>query len=389
MRKGRAALVAFACALFIALPQSDWVFDTLFLRGGELAAKLLPHTAQAREPLDYADERLWSSLPWIEDRADAVPDRSGLRDAQAEAAADVFFVSPTGYFGWGWNAPVLEAGAGVFASLADHLAGTMLMVHATPFNGVARVFAPRYRQMSGYGYLSTNMEARQRAEDLAFRDVLLAFRHYLTNWNEARPLILVGHSQGSYMLARLLREASRHGLADGLEPLTSKLVVAYLLGAALRPSDVPIPVCASPEQTGCIVGYNAFAHGGTASNFLLARSAGMSEEEAKEIICVNPLTWRLDGLIAPASSNRGSRPIRAIQGWRTGQFMGELRPGLFSAQCVGGVLWTEAPVESGFSQSTFPGRNHHGAESSFFFLAHRVNAELRVRAFQGEGRDLR
>ena len=110
-----------------------------------------------------------------------------------------------------------------------------------------------------------------------------------------------------------------------------------------------------------------------------------SEEETKEIICVNPLTWRLDGLAAPASSNLGSRPIRAIQGWRTGRFMGELRPGLFSAQCADGVLWTEAPAESGFSQSVFPGRNHHGAESSFFFLAHRANAELRLRAFQGEG----
>jgi hypothetical protein len=382
---GWAAVVALACALFVALQQSDWLFDALFLAAGELAARLLPHTVEALEPLDYADDRFWSGLPWTDDRADGVPDDSGLRDAQAEAVADVFFVSPTGYFGWDWNAPVLEAGANVFGRIADHLAGTMLMVHATPFNGVARVFAPRYRQMSGYGYLSKNMEARQQAEDQAFRDVLHAFRHYLAKWNAGRPLILVGHSQGSYLLARLLREASKVGFADGLVPLASKLVAAYLLGAALRPRDVPIPVCAAPEETGCVIGYNAFEHGGEASNFLLARSARMSEEETKEIICVNPLTWRLDGLAAPASSNLGSRPIRAIQGWRTGRFMGELRPGLFSAQCADGVLWTEAPAESGFSQSVFPGRNHHGAESSFFFLAHRANAELRLRAFQGEG----
>jgi hypothetical protein len=239
------------------------------------------------------------------------------------------------------------------------------------------------------------MPARQRAMDLAYSDVLRALTQFRA-WNNGttRPLILLGHSQGSYILARLLRDIYS-GRIDGSDELKSQLVAAYLIGAALLPEDVPIPVCDTPEALACVVGYNACVHGGNASNLLIARSMQLTKEEAERIICVNPLSWQHNEQKAPAHLNNGSRPIRILHGVRTGNYMGKLQEGMFSARCDKGILWTEAPsdseagweITSGYPFPMFPARNYHGAELSFFFLSHRDNAQLRLSNFLAKHRE--
>jgi len=41
--------------------------------------------------------------------------------------------------------------------------------------------------------------------ELGFRDVLAAWTHYLRYDNHGRSVVLIGHSQGSRMLMRLIR----------------------------------------------------------------------------------------------------------------------------------------------------------------------------------------
>src|SRR5437016_2511754 len=48
-------------------------------------------------PPDYSKTSSWAALPSIKDSADAVPAQSGLKDEQAAAVADVFFIHPTTY----------------------------------------------------------------------------------------------------------------------------------------------------------------------------------------------------------------------------------------------------------------------------------------------------
>lgn len=54
--------------------------------------------------------------------------------------------------------------------------------------------------------------------DLAYTDVLAAFRNYLANDNQGRGFVLVGHSQGAFHLSRLVKEE-----IDG-KPLASQMV---------------------------------------------------------------------------------------------------------------------------------------------------------------------
>jgi hypothetical protein len=73
-------------------------------------------------------------------------------------------------------------------------------------------------------------------------------------------VVLVGHSQGSFILAELMRQE-----VDG-KPIQSRIVSALLLGATLsvpRGKDTggtfqQIPLCRSASQTGCLIAYSAF-----------------------------------------------------------------------------------------------------------------------------------
>ena len=85
------------------------------------------------------------------------------------------------------------------------------MVHASIFNGVGRIYAPYYRQMTGFGFLADEEHPglrsdKQRAIDLAYSDVRKSFMVFLEKWNQERPIFLVGHSQGSHMLFKLIEE---------------------------------------------------------------------------------------------------------------------------------------------------------------------------------------
>lgn len=132
---------------------------------------------------------------------------------------------------------------------------------------VCRVFAPVYRQVTLTSLVSriSGQEPPpgdpEDAGEIAYADVLDAFRHYMANDNGGRGVVLIGHSQGAGVLNRLVREE-----IDGDDDLRERLVSALLLGSTVR---VPgedgadgdfenIPACSSPEDTGCVVSYAAF-----------------------------------------------------------------------------------------------------------------------------------
>ena len=90
------------------------------------------------------------------------------------------------------------------------------------------------------------------AIELAYGDVRAAFRFFLERYSRGRPFILAGHSQGSVLAARLLeQEIAGSGLSE-------RLVAAYLIGGPINDAPGPgVPACAAPEQTGCLVAWNA------------------------------------------------------------------------------------------------------------------------------------
>jgi hypothetical protein len=305
---------------------------------------------------DYADGRNWAALPTRHDQADAVPRKTTLRDQQATADADVFFVHPTTYFWRGsWNADVANA------HLNRYTDRSTIRKQATVFNAAARIYAPRYRQATLYSFFDSTAEGNSRqALNLAYADVRTAFQYYLAHYNQGRPIIIAGHSQGTDHATRLL-----HEFFDNDPKLRRQLVAAYLIGFKVRPHEYQtILPCTDSLATGCFIAYNSVD---TGNDFLPFRHFAVT----------NPLTWTTDTLRAPASLNRGG----------VGQGFKRIDPHVTDAKIHDGLLWVTPPKPGGYPRFILPGElilrhSFHIADYSLFYLNLRENAQTRVRAWQ-------
>lgn len=168
------------------------------------------------------------------------------------------------------------------------------------FASHCRPFAPLYRQVTLNG-LRAAMAGGKLVLDrgVQYDDVLEAWNHYLKNDNGGRPVAIIAHSQGSFIMTRLIAEE-----IDG-KPAQSRLVSAILLGTNIpvpKGQDVggafkKIPLCRKPDQTGCLISYASFRSTlPPPANTLFGRVTGDGMESA----CTNP-----------AALGGGSGPLHA------------------------------------------------------------------------------
>ncbi|MEP7211319.1 MAG: DUF3089 domain-containing protein [Alphaproteobacteria bacterium] len=153
-----------------------------------------------------------------------------------------------------------------------------------------KVYAPMYRQFS-LGALRARMSgggavpSRGNPGD-ANADVDDAWDYYLAHLNQGRGVIIVGHSQGSGQITRLIA-----GKVDGKD--AQKLFVsAIIMGTAFQVppgkdiggSFKSIPVCHKAGEIGCVVTYSSFR-----DTIPPAPTAGFGiGRTGMESVCTNP-----------------------------------------------------------------------------------------------------
>ncbi|MDB5705669.1 MAG: hypothetical protein JWN66_2785 [Sphingomonas bacterium] len=314
----------------------------------------------------YADPTLWIARPGM--RGDpALWTPAGYTPAAAPEAA-VFYIHPTSYLnGARWNAPVDDPEANIRAEL-------FLRGQVTAFNEVGAIWAPRYRQATFGAFLTSEPEA-QKALDLAYGDVATAFDQFLKEAGD-RPIILVGHSQGAFHLARLLRDR----IAG--TPLGKRVVAAYVVGWPVsRSADLPrmgLPECAAADQAGCILSWQSFAEPADPALIFDTFDAttgftGASRKDTR-LICTNPLTGTPDAA-APATANLGTLvPDEALSN-------ATIQAGQVPARCDGrGLLLIGAPPAVG--NYVLPGNNYHVYDYSLVWANVRADAARRLAAFK-------
>ena len=131
--------------------------------------------------------------------------------------AEVFFIHPTMLLeGPAWNADLDDE------EMNESVDVWPIRHQASAFAGAGRVFAPRYRQ-AHVRIFSLGDSLSWAAAEIAYQDVKAAFLKFL-EWSDGRPIVLAGHSQGSFHGRRLLQE-----FFDG-KALSERLVAAYLPG---------------------------------------------------------------------------------------------------------------------------------------------------------------
>ncbi|MFY0562874.1 DUF3089 domain-containing protein [Archangium lansingense] len=329
--------------------------------------------ARPPTPPDYTQPSAWSALPELKDLADTVPPSSPGVD-QSQAPVDVFYIHPTTYIGGEWNGPIDDA---ALNTATDRVA---TLIQASAFNACCAIYAPRYRQANMTAFTSQGKDGLA-AVDFAYQDVAAAFRYWREKYNHGRPFILAAHSQGTVMARRLLREA-----VSGT-PVRNQLVAAYLIGMPmsegnLRQTLPDIPFCDSPEQTGCLISWNARSPGYT-ERIQVRNVVADTASEVGPTLCVNPLTWRHDTEAAPRERNEGAVFLEATPP--------QVMPGLTGAQCKEGklevVLGGELPRDfmSRLLDRAMGEGNHHPVEYQLFYMNIRRNASERVAAFLRTG----
>jgi hypothetical protein len=220
------------------------------------------------------------------------------------------------------------------------------IVQASRFSQQCTVWAPMYRQVTVAGLARGLVAGPSTA--IAYASLLAAWKDYLAHDNHGRPIIFIGHSQGSALLIRLLRTQ-----VDPSPTLRKRMVSAILLGGNVQ---VPtgrlvggtfqhIPVCRASSQTGCVIAYSSFGSPPPANSLFGRAGQGVSVQSgqggagSQQVVCVNPVTFssRVGALqpffLAVTAPTSG---VRVLTPWVT-------FPGLYTAQCrqSDGATWLQ------------------------------------------------
>lgn len=189
--------------------------------------------------------------------------------------ADCFYVYPT----------VSDQKTGNANFHIDPQQRSIALYQAARYSQYCRVFAPMYRQLTLSAIVvgSPTTKANPR---LPLDDVRSAFRDDLAHFNHGRPFVLIGHSQGSFVLRSLIKLD-----VDGKAAVRKRMLSAILLGGNVlvkTGSDVGgdfkhIRACHSNRQLGCVVAFSTFDTPVVASS-----KFGVSSTAGQSVLCTNP-----------------------------------------------------------------------------------------------------
>jgi len=187
---------------------------------------------------------------------------------------DVFFIYPTMFLdqkNFNWNADIDDN------SLNKNIINRSIKYQASAFGKVGNIYVPFYRQSHYKVYINPFSRHEEKSRAIAYSDIKKAFKYYLDNYNDGKPIIIASHSQGSILSAMLLKD-----FFDG-KPLQKKLVIAYLPGTKIVDDYFEkIKKLEKSDEVGGYVSWNTYKKGSYPKKY---------EEWFKGATTTNPITW--------------------------------------------------------------------------------------------------
>ncbi|HLG38558.1 MAG TPA: DUF3089 domain-containing protein, partial [Chitinophagaceae bacterium] len=299
---------------------------------------------------DYGDLNYWAAHPWKWDPSDSIPKQ--LRYEPRDTSVDVFFIHPTTYTKKikGNNAVIDDD---YLNAKSDY---SSILYQASVFNQQCRIFSPRYRQASIKVFFDKDEKARAAAFKIAYTDIVAAFEYYLQYLNNGRPIIIAGHSQGSLLAEKLLKDYFEN------KPLQKQLVVAYIPGWSV-PKEYysSLQMCNDSLETGCLCSWRTFRN-----NYV---PRFLKFEQGNSYV-TNPLTWTINDEYAPRSLNKGSVLFR----------FNKIYTSTTDARISNGFLYVKRPK---FPWSfLYLKKNYHVGDINLYYMNIRENVRQRIAAFK-------
>lgn len=206
-----------------------------------------------------------------------------------QKTADVFFICPTVY---GGSENEYNMRLNDMETKANFL-GAINMEKGI-YDQDSRFFAPYYQQ-AGFLVYMMPVEDREPYLELAYSDVKAAFEYYMENYNEGRPIVIAGFSQGADLSIRLMKDCFQD------EEKNDLLVACYAIGWSITEEDLEkyphLRFAAGESDTGVIVSFNSEAENIDESLMIPAGT---------KTLAINPLNWKCDETMADKSLNEGA-----------------------------------------------------------------------------------
>ena len=203
---------------------------------------------------------------------------------------DVFYLYPTVFKG---PELVAEVSNPQMRAALPIIQTRQVAVYADSCN----IFIPYYRQMNADSMLIKSLDEQDvLMRRYAVVDAIAAFNYYWEHYNNGRPFILAGHSQGSNLALYILETLQNR------PEIRSKLVAAYVVGYSVSDSwmqKLPTtPFGQNYNDTGVILSWNTEAPGVTKPNPVITDSS---------VRVINPIIWTTNTTYAPKELSKGSK----------------------------------------------------------------------------------
>jgi hypothetical protein len=223
----------------------------------------------------------------------------------ADPKADCFYVYPT------VDLSLVPKNHDDFSSV-EPMAKTA-MAQVARFRQSCALYAPLYRQVSIGTYIASK-SWQERALAFAYADVAASFAEYLTRYNRGRPIVILGHSQGTEMVVRLVRQ-----FFDADPALRARLVVVLAIGGDVEAPKgqrqggtfAHVPLCTGDLELGCVVAFHSYDRN---QNVDAGRAA---PRPGNVSVCVNPADIDRNALrpLAAAYLPADGRMRSTVKGW--------------------------------------------------------------------------
>ena len=310
--------------------------------------------------IDYSQKENWCKFPEI------------TKDV------DTFYIFATEYI-----LGSFEEGAPDYGSLDNKEMiegmGVEYIGHATTYADDTNVFAPYYRQ-SGLKYAGKIVERDGNLDaallGMPYNDIVDALDYYFEHYNEGRPFIIAGHSQGSALVKQVLfRYFKEH------PDYYQRMVAAYVIGYAVTKEELEtypyLKFATGESDAGVIVSWNT-------------EGPKNAEVDAKTVvlmpdgISINPLNWKLDETYAPASLNLGSLIVNEQTGEPEIADIGaDAQVNLARGSVITNAKAAPMPEDTAKIAAAFFGPDgRHGEDYTFYYNNIKANVAKRISTYK-------
>lgn len=302
-----------------------------------------------KEAVDYSDKDNWLSLP-----------------EKCDKDVDVIFLYPTSY--------------GILTNPEDDIsdiddmpmriaASFAAAMQASVFEEDCNVYVPYYRQLTVPSLLELIENSPETLQYIADLDIYPMLDYYFEQFNEGRPFILAGHSQGSVWLTVILEDYMKEH-PEYYENMIAAYVIGYSVTEEYLAANPHLKFAEGAEDIGVIVSYNTEGKGNKDQFNCVVREGA---------IAINPINWKRDESYASVSENLGSLNLK-----------GEIVTDYADARLDTGrgvVVCESIEADNLLTEALRPyfgTESYHMSDYSLYFMNLQKNVADRIKAFEAK-----